>query len=325
LQRLHVYCIESIRKGECSTSFFHTMLYSLISLMVCLAAGFIGRKARILNDGAITVFTDVLINISLPCTVLITMIRPFSAELFLYSMFVLGAFTAVQFLGWLFGFIITKLLRADPDEKRVWIFAVMFSNVGYMGYPVINAVLGESALIYASMVNMSFNILAFSLGIRLIDSRRADAKYNWRAVFITPVMIATVTGLICFIASVSLPDPITEGVRYIAGMTTPLSMLLLGAILGRSDFRGLFAGRKVYIVLLVKHFALPLTVLAILKPFIHNHTALSVIVLLCAMPAASVTAIFAQKYNSGADQAARIVFISTVLSLITVPVISLFL
>ena len=320
-----VYCIESIEKGEYFTGFFNTMLFSLISLMVCLAAGFIGRLTRILGDGAISAMTDILLNISLPCTIFIAMVRPFSASLFRDSMFVLGVFTVIQLAGYVFGIITVKLLRADPNVKRVWIFAIMFSNVGYMGYPVITAVLGDSALIYASMVNMSFNILAYSLGMRLIDPNRGSAKFDWRRIFLTPVMIATVIGLIFFVTSISLPEPVTNGVKYIADMTTPVSMLLLGAILGKSDFRGLFAGWKVYAVLLVKHFIIPLAVLAVLKPLIHNHMALSVIVLLCAMPAASVTAIFAQKYNSGAEQAARIVFISTVLSLVTVPIISLFL
>ena len=301
------------------------MLFSIISLMICLLAGFIGRFARILHDGAIATLTDILLNISLPCTIFITMVRPFSKDLFVDSMMVLGSFTVIQFAAMLFGFITVKLLRADPRERRVWIFAVMFSNVGYMGYPVITAVLGQPALIYASMVNMSFNVLSYSLGIRLIDPGQRNTKYGWRRILFTPVMIATLVGLVFFAFSIGLPDPVTNGVKYIADLTTPLSMLLLGSILAKSDFRGLFAGWKVYVVLLVKHVLLPLAVLAILKPVMRNHMALSVIVLLCAMPSASVTAIFAQKFNAGAELAARIVFISTVLSLATVPAISLFL
>jgi len=301
------------------------MLFSIISLLVCLLAGFIGRLARILNDGAISALTDILIGISLPCTIFITMMRPFSKDLLYESMLVLAAFTFLEFLGLLLGFTAAKLLRANPLEKRIWIFASAFSNVGYMGYPVITAVFGDSALIFASMVNISFNILAYSLGVRVIDPNQRNTKYAWRRIFVTPIMIATVLGLICFVTSFSLPTPVTNGVQYVANLTTPLSMLLLGAILGKSDIKGLFAGWKVYVVLLIRHFILPLIALVLCRLFIHNQMALGVVVVLCAMPVASVTAIFAQKYNAGAEQAARIVFISTVLSLITVPVISLFL
>jgi len=294
--------------------------------MVCLIAGYVCRITKVLNDGAIAALTDLLIKITLPCTIFVTMMRPFSTELFADSLKVLGIFTAIQFLNLLFGFIIVKMLRVtDSNIKHIWMFAITFGNVGYMGYPVINAVFGESALIYASMVNISYNVLVNTLGIRLIDPRQRFTKYEWRRVFITPVMISTVLGFICFTASLHIPVPITNGIKYIADMTTPVSMLLLGAILGKSSIRGLFTGWKVYVVLLVRHFILPLTVLVILKPIVHNYMALSVIVLLCAMPAASFTAIFAQKYNSDAECAARTVFISTFLSLISVPIISMFL
>ncbi|MDR1559465.1 MAG: AEC family transporter [Clostridiales bacterium] len=307
------------------TDIFNTMLFSIISLLVCLTAGYICRRARILNDNAIAALTELLIKVSLPCTVYTTMLRPFSMTLLTESLFVLVAFFFVHFLGMLVGFLTAKLLRANPNEKRVWMFAIAFANVGFMGYPIINSVLGEKAMIYASMVNISFNLLAYSVGPYLMNSDKSYTKYAWRGIFVTPAMIATVLGIICFVTSLRPPDPITDGVRYIAGLTTPISMLLLGAILAKSDIRAVFTGWKVYIVLAVRHFVMPLTVLAILKPFVHNSMALSVIVLLCAMPSASVTAILAQKYNAGADTASRLVFISTVISLLTVPVITLFL
>jgi predicted permease len=301
------------------------MLFSIISLLVCLTAGYICRRARILNDNAIAALTELLIKISLPCTVFTTMLRPFSTDLLAESLFVLIAYFAVHFFGILVGFLTAKLLRANPDEKRVWIFSIAFANVGFMGYPVINSVFGDEAMIYASMVNISFNILAYSIGPWLMDSNNRHTKYDWRGIFATPAMIATGLGIICFLTSLRPPGPITDGVRYIANMTTPVSMLLLGAILAKSDIRGVFTGWKVYIVLFARHFVMPLTVLAVLRPFIHNHMALSVTVLLCAMPSASVTAIFANKYNAGADTASRLVFISTIVSVLTVPVITLFL
>jgi predicted permease len=301
------------------------MLFSIISLLVCLTAGYICRRARILNDGAIAALTELLIKISLPCTIYTTMLRPFSMELFTESILVLIIYFIAHFWGMLAGFLTAKLLRASPGEKRVWIFAVAFANVGFMGYPVINSVLGEEAMIYASMANISFNVLAYSIGPYMMESNRAHMRYGWRRIFLTPVMIATVLGIVCFVTSIRPPDPITDGVRYIADMTTPVSMLLLGSILAKSDIHGVFAGWKIYVVLFVRHFVIPLTMLAILKPFIHNHMVLSVIVLLCAMPSASLTAILAQKYNTDADSASRLVFISTVASVFTVPVITLFL
>ena len=302
------------------------MFSSLISLLICILAGIICIRAKIINDDGISALTEILLKIGLPCTIFVTMLRPFTTELLADGLTVLVIFTAVHLYGLVLGILTSKLLRATPTEKSIWTFGIAYGNIGYMGFPIINAVFGEEALIYATMANISFNLLVFSLGVRLMTHQKGNyTRGGWHKLFITPVMIATILGIACFIFSIPIPESITNGLRFMANITTPISMLLIGALLGKSGIRSLFAGWKIYCVLFVKQIILPLTVLLAIQPIVHNHTVLSVIVLLCAMPSAAVTAIFAQKYHMDPEAASQLVFTSTVLSLTTVPVITILL
>jgi len=313
-------------KGVFLTSIINVMFSSLISLLICILAGIICIRFKIINDDGISAFTEILIKIGLPCTIFVTMLRPFTTELLADSLTVLVVFTSVHLYGLALGFLTSKLLRATPTEKSIWTFGIAYGNIGYMGFPIIYAVFGEEAVIYATMANISFNLLVFSLGVRLMTHQKGNyTRGGWYKLFITPVMIATILGIVCFIFSIRIPETITNGIRFMANITTPISMLLIGALLGKSGIRSLFAGWKVYCVLFVKQVILPLTVLLAIQPIVHNHTVLSVIILLCAMPSAAITAIFAQKYHMDPEAASRLVFTSTVLSLVTVPVITIFL
>jgi len=313
-------------KGVFLTSIINVMFSSLISLLLCILAGIICIRAKIINDEGISAFTEILLKIGLPCTIFVTMLRPFTAELLADILLIFAIFTVVHFYGLALGLLTSKLLRATPSEKSIWTFGIAFGNIGYMGFPIINAVYGEEAMIFTTMANISFNILVFSIGVRLMTPEKGNyTRGEWHKLFITPVMIATILGIICFIFSIRIPEPITDGIGFMASITTPVSMLLIGALLGKNGIRSLFAGWKAYCVLVVKQLVLPLTVLVAIEPIVHNHTVLSVIVLLSAMPSAAITAIFAQKYHMDPEAASRLVFTSTVLSLITVPAITIFL
>jgi len=152
---------------------------------------------------------------------------------------------------------------------------------------------------------------------------------NWnnvKPILLNPALLGTVLGFGFFLFSVKLEGPLRDAVTDLSAMTTPLSMLVVGSILAKSDPRKVFSGWKMYPVLAGRLLIIPLAALLILRPFIHNQTMLGVLVLLGAMPVASLTAIFAEKYKSGSGQnaelASRLIFLSTVFSLVTIPLVT---
>ena len=320
------------------TELFNAFLGSLVSLIMCMMIGFICRRAGIIDDKIVSGLTTLLVKVALPCTVFISMMRPFTNTLLLEAGASFALSITMYLLGGLFGFIVfyfiikgQKKRGIKPISKpyyNIMIFSLIFANVGYMGYPVIQAVFGEEGMFYASMSNAAFNLLAFTLGIQMFY-RHSSQKTNhappstFRLLVFNFALIATVVGFTFFVTGWRLPGPIYNGVQMIGGMTAPISMLIVGAILGKSPLKSMLNDWKVFPLIVARHIILPLAAYMALKQFVPNKTMLGVLIVLMAMPVASITAIFAEEYKCEPAFASKLVVLSTLLSVITVPMIGI--
>ena len=303
---------------------FVTFVGSLITLAVCIVTGYIGRKVNILTDEVNLGLSSLLIKITLPCIIFISMLRPFSRTLLLESIATLFLSGLVYLSGYFIGGWLARLMGAADSEKKVWQFSLIFANVGYMGFPIIYAIYGYEGMIYTSMANVAFNILAFTLGIQLYKKdNKGITKANLKSILLNPALIAVYIGFIFFLSGLRLPPTVHNGVELVGNTTIPLSMMLVGAILAKSRPLSLINDPRVLPVIFMRLVAIPLVTFFILRMFIHNHLMLSVIVILAAMPAAAITVIFAEQFKGDTATASKLVAISSLLCLITIPLISL--
>ena len=298
---------------------------SLVSLTVCILSGYALRKVHILNDGINTGMSTLLVRIALPCTVFMSMMRPFTQALLLESVAVFLLSAAVYGAGFGLGLLLARALKANGEDRRLWVFALMFANVGYMGFPITQAVFGDEGMIYASMANASFNVLVFTFGVTLFAPRTETRERKNAAMVLVqnPALIATIIGLVFFMTGLRLPDAAHNGIAMLSGMTTPLSMLLVGSILAKGRLRELFTDFKLLPVILARLVGIPLAAFALLRLFVTNPIMLGVLVTLAAMPVASITVIFAEQYRRNTALASRLVALSSLLCIVTVPLVSL--
>ncbi|MDR1913503.1 MAG: AEC family transporter [Clostridiales bacterium] len=306
---------------------FVTMVSSLISLFICMAAGYLCRKVNILNRGVTGSLSSFLILITQPCTIFMSLQRPFSIELLFECFIVFCIAVAAHFIGWLIGFALAKALKLEKDVAVIWQFVLIFSNIAYMGIPIINAIYGSDGLIFNAMFITAFNLFAFTIGIKLFESNKnPDTNvFNWRTFVKNPPLIAIFLGLIFFITSLSFPAPIQNGFKLLSDMTTPLSLVIVGSTLAMNDITKIFNDKKLYILMFFRLIFLPMIVLICAKPFIHNPVMLGTSVITVGMPSAALVAIFAERYEGNSDYASKAVFVSTVLCLVTTPILTLFL
>ena len=303
---------------------FVTFVSSLTALAICIVVGYIGRKVNILRDEINLGLSSLLIKITLPCVIFISMLRPFSSTLLLESLATFFLSGIVYLSGYFIGGWLARLMGAADSEKKVWQFSLVFANVGYMGFPIIYAIFGYEGMIYTSMANVSFNVLAFTLGVQLYKKDKSRiTKANLKSIALNPALVAIYIGFIFFLTGLRLPPTIHNGVELVGSMTTPLSMLLLGAILAKSRPLSLINDPRVLPVIFIRLLAIPLVTFFILRMFVHNNLMLSVIVILAAMPVAAITVIFAEQYKGDTETASKLVAISSLLCLITIPLISL--
>ena len=302
---------------------FFILAGSLITLAVCLGAGYIGRKLGIITDAINTGMSGLLVKITMPCMVFISMMQPFSQELLIESVSTVLFSGAVFLAGYFIALALGWIMRASDSEKRIWQFSLLAPNAGFMGFPVVYSVYGHEGMFYASMSLLGFNLLIFSLGLYIFKKGGTDIKATIKSIAFTPVLIATYIGLVFFVTGLRLPIHIHNGIRMIGDMSITLAMVIMGAVLAKDKLRTVANDPRIIPVLVARLIIIPVVAVFALRPFVHNPMMLGVIVLSGAMPVAIITVIFAEQYNCDASMATKLITISSILCLFTIPMISL--
>ncbi len=288
----------------------------VLILFLIMSVGFIARKKNLLNNKLNSDLIQILLNITLPASIIVSFHLRFSPEL-LHN--VLKIFYASVFVH-LFSLIVGGILffkYPDQDRKILWFIAI-FSNTGFMGLPVLESVFGQMGVFYGSIYVAIFNIFVWTLGVAIFAGRRG---LKIRNALTTPALIAVIIGFSLFLFSLEIPAPLFKACNLIGSMTTPLSMIVIGSILAELKLGELLANFEVYYGTIVRLLIIPLTAAFLLQLFGLQHHLLKICITSTAMPAASMTAIFAEKYNGNTLLASRLIFISTALSILTIPLI----
>ncbi len=300
-----------------------TLLNSLVGLGICMILGYVSRKTKIINDEISAGISNFLFLIALPCLILIAMQREFSPEFLTDSIIIFFAFFGIFAIGYGFGRLLCFLCRVPKQKMGVWLFGLTMPNVTYMGLPVISSLYGNDGIFYVTIAGIAFNLVAFSVGDS-ISLTGVDKKHNsnLKALLFNPPLIATLVGLVMFVTSIKLPQSLNYGIEMLGNITMPLSMVLIGSSLAKTPLLKSFFAGKLYFAVFTRLLIIPSIVFLLLCPFIQNKTLLGTIIIITAMPAAALTVIIAERFNCNIELASQFVAISTILCVVTIPVIS---
>jgi predicted permease len=294
------------------------VINQVIILFLTMVIGFVAKKRNIINDETTNKLSEILLRITLPAMIIFSYNQEFSKDLLTKGGIMLVYSLVIHVFGILLGNII--YWKYPDDIKNVLKFVTIYSNCGYMGLPVLEALYGQIGIFYASIYITIFNIFTWTNGVMIFTGKR-DIK-SMKKALINPGIIAVFIGLFIFIFSIKLPYPVAKTLEMFGTMTTPLSMLIIGALIANMDFKKLFSGLALYYVTAIRLIILPLLVLIAMKILgITDTMLLGTCVTTAAMPAAANTAIFAERYNGNSALASRIVAFSTIASMITIPII----
>ena len=288
----------------------------VVILFLVVLVGALCRRLRYFTDETIHGVTQLVVNITLPVLTVYNMQRPFDPHVlvnFLLTLFIALITISAALFGALF------LFRNRPHDKRA-VLANMegFSNCGFMGYPIILAI-NPDWMIYAVAYNVAYVIVSWTIGVSLFqDKPSIDVK----RVLLNPNIVSAFIGFAVFCLNITLPDILSQSMSLVGGLTTPLSMLLIGTRV--SSIRlGDLRDKDYHIAAVLRLVVLPLIVYAALRPLHLDREVFSTIYLLTAMPAGTLFAMQAELYGGDTRFAARAIAYSTLLSLVTVPVMSL--
>ena len=217
-------------------------------------------------------------------------------------------------------FLVPVIYRCKPGDKGIYSFMTIFGNTGFMGIPVSGAIFGGAASFYAALLNIPFNILAYTLGIALLNSRGEKSKIQWK-LLINPPMVASFLAVLLVCIKIPVPGPLSKAIGMLGDMIVPCSMIIIGASLGAQKLKDVFGDWHVYAFAPVRLFVVPLLLWSIMHFFIKDATLLGTITLLGAMPVASFATMLSIQYGGNVQMASRSVFVTTVLSVLTIPLI----
>ncbi|MBX4265009.1 AEC family transporter [Clostridium estertheticum] len=293
------------------------VMNQVIILALMMMVGVILRKTKTITDEVNKSFSNILINLTMPCMIIYSFNFKFSMDMLKCASMILFYSIVIHIIL----IILSKLLysKFENSKKNVFIFATVFSNCGFVGYPVIQGIFGNIGVFYTSIYTIPFNIFMWSYGVILFTGK-SDLKSIKKNLINIP-LICTLLGIIIFLFSIRLPSPLLKTLGSIGNMTTPLSMFIVGSMLADVKLKDVFKGLDIYYVNFIKLIVAPLLTYFVLNLLGANKTLLYICVILVAMPTASLIAVLAEKYNGDKVTASKCAFLTTILSIITIPVI----
>lgn len=225
--------------------------------------------------------------------------------------------------------LLVFLMRIPKENKKLFLFMTLFGNVGFMGFPIVSAVYGNEGLFYSAILNCVFNIVIYTIGVLLMTAKPAGTgkflenlhSIEWKKLLFSPAVIGSGVAILIFSCHIRLPDILAETFDTIGGLTSPLAMLVVGANLSGIRIRELVSDWKLNFYAIVRQIALPLVFWILIRRFTTHSILTPVWLLLSAMPIANTTALFATEYHADEALASKSIFLTTLLSLISFPLI----
>lgn len=291
----------------------------MIILFLLMAVGYIAGKTNVMSLSSNKNLSKIINCITNPCNVLYSALCNDHA-LSNGEVFQLLGIAVALYIGLIvLAQIVPSLLRVKQEQRNQYKFMMIFSNIGYMGIPVISSIYGSSAVFYIAIFIMVFNVVLFTYGVYLLCG---DGKVKIRiSDLVSPMMVCSFLSLIFYLMKARAPIILTDALDTLGAVTTPCAMLIVGCALSTIPLRDVFSNWRLYFVSLFKLLIIPIAGYFLLRPIITNETVLGVIVAILGMPVATNFTMLSAQYDRDQKLAAAAVFITTLLSVGSIPLL----
>lgn len=301
-------------------SFWDTLAEMLV-LLFAMAAGFAANRLGILGGETDQKISRLLLCLTLPAMLVGSVC---TGDALPETSVVLGTLgVAVVFYALEFAFVLAAppLLGGTPGQRGVWRYTLAFPNVAFIGYPVVTALFGPEALFYAVILVMPFNLMTFTLGPLLLTGAK---RFSLRQM-LSPCVLASALALGLALLRLRPPEIVGEALNFVGSITVPLSLLFVGSLLAGIPLGRMLASPRLWILTAVRLLVLPTVLCLLLRWMGTESLILGVAVIQMAMPAAMNGSLLCMEYGGDAECMAQITFVSTLASIVTIPILAAFL
>lgn len=221
------------------------------------------------------------------------------------------------------GLVLPRLLKVPGKERSHYNMMCLFGNNGFIGIPLIQAVIGPQALIYVAIINVYFNLLVYTYGIALVDTRGRKAGFQWRKLFNVGTL-ASVASIVLFLVQPPTPRIVPETLNYMGQATTFLAMVVIGISLSRMSWKEILGDARMYVFVALRFLLIPIALTFVFRAVITDGDMYHTMVLLAAVPVANLPLMMAEEMGVDGTTLSKGIILSTLLSLVTIPVVAVF-
>lgn len=303
---------------------FFTALGSIVVLFSLILVGFICRKTNLVSDRAQKDVTNIVLYAMLPATIVKTMTKPIDKDAIemLLTMIVITVISYVFIT--ILSILVSKRFHLPANQRDVLFGGMSFANITFMGLPVQEAVFGSEAVFFTIMSQLViFEIYCWSIGLSILEKHKNGGKFHIsiKEVLKKPGVFASIIGLILLFAKVELPPMLDNFVTMLGKGISPLAMIAVGFMLANSNIKEAVRNKYLYISSFVKLLVIPLVMIAVLYVLNIRGLMMAIPVIEMAMPTAAYLAMLSAIADNDTTLASEQIFVSSLLSLITIPVI----
>lgn len=295
----------------------------VLVLFMLMAVGLIAAKMGFLTNEVCSKMTDFVLYFVAPALVIVSFQMEFNTELLVG----LGITALLALVIQVLNIILAKILIRHNDKSKecVMQFGAIFSNCGFMGLPLDQALFGSEGVFYGAAYIAIFNILSWSYGIILMNKGHSGYHLSLKKVFINPGTVGVAIALVFFLTSIKLPMPIYSTLNYLGSLNTPMPMFIIGASMLGMSLKQLICQWKIYLPILIRLVVIPILAIIIMIILKIDPLIAGVVLIGASAPTAALTSMFAVKFEKDTEISVNLIALCTLFSVVTMPLLIAFL
>jgi len=295
---------------------FQTML----KLFLLLILGFVLFKCHIFDEYTNKKISALIVNVASPMLIISSIVGvEGSNKSIVFLMIGAGILMYIGFI--ILGKIINRIFPFPKKDWPVYECMVVFANTGFMGYPVLLDVFGQEAVFYASLIHMAFNFFVYTYAIMcLTKGDDSEFKLNFKQL-LTPGIILIFVGIFIYLFAIQLPSVLMDTINSVGSLTAPLSMMMIGSSLAVYPIKDSFTDWRSYVFAFVRLMIVPFVTMIMCRLLHIDAYYANITIITNAMPVGSMVLMLATQYNANVKIVTRNIVVSTLLSVITIPIV----
>ena len=297
------------------------IIQQVIILLFAMLCGIYAKKRNFITGDTVSGLSKILLSVTQPLLIISSFQVDYSSELLSTALCVTLVSVIMHVLLIIVALFLFNFIK-DKSQRKVYRFATIFGNCGFLGFPILNVLYGNVGIFYGAFFTLVFHLVLWSYGIFMMTADTGERRFELKQLkkMLNSGTVPTFIGILMFALRIKIPSPIIDGIDMVGDMTFPLSMLIVGVLIANTNFKRIFKNLYIYIYCFMKLMVLPFIAILICKVFGVDTSLLAPIaVIMTGVPTATIIAPISELYGGDSTLSAELVGVSTILCIGTIP------